>query len=96
MFWYKLWYFDKKQSLKAYDLLLFPEKRLTLILGAVHKSHAGLVLCHLQKQFSKVLQFFSRTTTYSANIIIVVSYGLVVIQLQCNGNKQNKYKLGTI
>ena len=44
MLWYdKLWYFDKKKFLKAYDLLLFPEKRLNLILGVVHESHAGPV-----------------------------------------------------
>ena len=52
-------FFDKKQFLKAYDLLSFSEKRLNLILGVVHKSHAGPVLCYVQKQFSKVLPFFS-------------------------------------
>ena len=58
-------------------LLLFPEKRLNLILGLVHESHAGPV----QKQFSKVLPSYP-------NIIIVVSYGLLVIQFQYNGNQQ--------
>ena len=39
----KLWYFDKKKFLKAYDLLLFPEKRLNLILSVVYESDAGLI-----------------------------------------------------
>ena len=38
--------------------LLFPEKTLNLILGVAHESHAGPVLCYLQKQCSKVLPFF--------------------------------------
>ena len=55
---FKLWYFDRKLSLKAYDLLLFPEKRLNLILGVVHESHAGPVLCYLQKAIPKSLTIF--------------------------------------
>ena len=66
-------HFDKKQLLKAYDLLLFQKKKkkkkMALIFGVVHESQSGPVLCYLQKQFSKVLVsyhffFFSRTTSW--------------------------------
>ena len=50
---------------KLYDLLLFPEKRLNLILVVVHKSHVGPlfhVIC--KSNFQKLYLFFFRKTTY--------------------------------
>ena len=46
---------------------------------------ADPVLCYLQKQFTKVLPFFSDI------ILGYISYALiVVIQFQCNGNQQQQ------
>ena len=74
-------------------LLLFPEKRLNLILGVVHESHAGPVLCYLQKQFSKVLPSH-------ANIIKVVSWissnSIPKQWKSATKKKQQKNKLGGI
>ena len=48
-----------KKFWKTYDLLLFPEKRLNLILGVVHESHAGPVSAKaILKSFSKKKIFF--------------------------------------
>ena len=53
-----------KKFLNAYDLLLFPEKKLNLILGVVHNSHAGPISA---KPILKTFTFFFRTTTQHYN-----------------------------
>ena len=89
MLWYdKWWYFDKKQFLKAYDLLLFPEKRLNLILG-VPSPRVQCWPCYLQKQFSKVLPFF-----FSAEQLPNIIMDIKQISMQWKSAK--KYKLGGI
>ena len=96
-------HFDKKQLLKAYDLLLFQKKKkkkMALIFGVVHESQSGPVLCYLQKQFSKVLVsyhffFFPEQPAGYHPTLLVVSYGLIVaIQFQRNGNRNGvKFEL---
>ena len=59
----------KKKFLKAYGLILFPEKRMNLILGVVHESHADPVSA---KAILKIFTFFFWTTSYPTLYIIVI------------------------
>ena len=62
-FWSAYLYVTTSQV--GYDLLLFPEKRLNLILGIVHKSHIGPVSA------KAILKSFTSFSEQLPNIIIV-------------------------